>query len=152
MWNKKLYIKALMGIACLFLLIPAAAGQTACSKLDESQVDAEMKEKACELGSNLFLSYEKEEFKLMGDEATEEMQGIFTIEKQKKDHKAIKQAYGAFESMYYIETWINESAGLIIFRFRANFSGITNKPEVRVVFDNDGKLSGFWLMPWKDEI
>ena len=152
MRNKKVYVLALAMLAWMFLCLPQAAGQSACSKLDETQVDEAMKQKAYELGSNLFLSYEKGEFQLMGDEATEEMQGIFTIEKQKQDHKAIKQAYGAFESMYYAETWVNQSAGLIIFRFRANFSGITSKPEVRVVFDNDGKLAGLWLMPWKDQL
>jgi hypothetical protein len=152
MAHKRLSVKALIIITCILLPAAEAAGESSLFKMKESEVDAAMKEKAYELGLNIFLTYEKEEFKLMGDEATEDMRKIFTIDKQRQDHETIKQLFGEFESMDYAETWINLDGGYIIFRFIGHFSGSTEKLEIRVVLDEKERLAGLWLLPWKDKL
>jgi len=111
-----------------------------------------MKAKASDLGTNILLSYEKGKYKLLGEEATEEMRLGLTIEKQKEAHEAIKNVYDAFKSMDYVETWINKDKSLHIFRFKGNFTAGDSKPEIRVVLDNNGKLAGLWLKPGNNEL
>jgi hypothetical protein len=38
----------------------------------------------------------------------------------------------------------------VLYRFKGTFSKGGSPAEVRVVYDTDGKLSGFWIKPWKD--
>jgi hypothetical protein len=39
-----------------------------------------------------------------------------------------------------------------VYRFRGTYSRTTAQPEIRVVYDPAGKVSGLWIKPWKDEI
>jgi hypothetical protein len=139
-------------VICLVFLMTAAGCQPEYAKLDETKVDSAMKTKALDLGTKILLSYEKGKYQLLGEEATEEMRLGLTIEKQKEAHAAIKNVYGAFKSMDYVETWTNSDKSLFIFRFKGNFTAGDNKPEIRVVLDNNGKLAGLWLKPWNDEL
>jgi hypothetical protein len=39
-----------------------------------------------------------------------------------------------------------------VYRFKGTYSRTSEQPEIRVVFDSQGKISGLWLKPWRDEI
>ena len=138
-----------IGIFSLFLF-------TGCSskfeKLPESAVDTEMKQTAASIGKNILVSQKEGRFEPLGEEATEAMRAAFTPEEQRKGYLQLKSLFGEFESMEYVETYVpKQGSKLFICRFRGKFSKNKNV-EVRVVMNEEGKLDGFWLKPWKKKI
>ena len=90
-------------------------------------------------------------FIALGEEATLTMQKGLSPEKQKLSYEQIKGMFGDFESLYYYETCVPiEGESHNVYRFKGNFESAS--PEIRVVMNNDNKLSGFWIKPWKDTL
>ena len=71
---------------------------------------------------------------------------------QKSADKALEAEIGDFKSMTYVEAVRSVPAQFVLYRFKGTFSKGAQPLEVRVVFDTDGKISGFWVRPWKDKI
>ena len=87
------------------------------------------------------------------EEAIEDFRTGFTAEVQRHNHQTIRQLYGAFEGLDYIETRSMDShPHLLIHRFKGRYSTASSVPEVRVVLDRDGRLAGLWIKPWQDEM
>jgi hypothetical protein len=122
------------------------------SKLPESQVDRDARANAESLATSILASYEAENYRPLGDEATDAMRLALTVEKQKEAHASVKNVYGAFKSLEYAQTWVNPDKTIYVYRFRGNFEAADKAPEVRVVFDKAGKLAGFWIRPWNDSL
>ena len=124
--------------------------QSQISKIDEKNVDVNMKAIAEKIGNNILIAYKEGRYETLGDEATKQVREGLTPEVQKNAHNDIKSHYGEFVSMEYQETWTDGT--YMIFRFKAIYDKTQEKPEIRVVMNKDSKLDGLWLKPWKDEL
>lgn len=99
---------------------------------------------------DLMSSWSIGHFKPLGDKATAVMQSLLTPKRQKETYQAVSALFGAYQSMTFIEAWEpKKRLTSAIYRFKACFSNSYERPEIRVVIDDSGRLSGFWIKPWR---
>jgi hypothetical protein len=130
---------------------PAAAKGSRYSRVPPDQVDPKRREAAETFASRYEQTRAQGSYAPLGDEATEEVRTGLTVHKQKAAQQQITEQFGEFESLEFVEAWrVNASPESTIYRFRATFT--KGRPEIRVVHDARGKVSGFWLKPWRDSL
>ncbi|MYA24226.1 MAG: hypothetical protein F4Z30_16260 [Gemmatimonadetes bacterium] len=129
------------------LLPGTAAPQTVTS----APVQSEQHHLAAQLATQILQAHEQGRFEALGPEAAEGFRKAFTAEIQRHSYQQLRQLFGTFEGLDFVETHSIESQPhLLIHRFRGRYS--TASPEVRVVLDQDGKLTGLWIKPWQDQM
>ena len=129
------------------LLPGTAAPQTVAS----APVQSEQHQLAAQLATEILQAHEQGRFEALGPEATEGFRKAFTAEIQRHSYQQLRQLFGTFEGLDFVETHSIESQpNLLIHRFRGRYS--TSSPEVRVVLDQDGKLTGLWIKPWQAQM
>ena len=130
------------------LLPGTAAPQTVAS----APVQSEQRKLAAQLATQILQAHEQGRFEALGpEEATESFRKAFTAEVQRHSYQQLRQLFGAFEGLDFVETRSVESQPhLLVHRFRGQYS--TASPEVRVVLDQDGKLAGLWIKPWQEQM
>ena len=129
------------------LLPGTAAPQTVAS----APVQSEQHHQAARLATQILQAHEQGRFEALGPEATEGFRKAFTAEIQRHSYQQLRQLFGTFEGLDFVESRSIESQPhLLIHRFRGRYS--TASPEVRVVLDQDGKLTGLWIKPWQDQM
>ncbi len=101
------------------------------------------------IARDLMASWSSEGFEPLGNKANAVMQSLLTPERQKETYQAISALFGTYESLTFVEAW-GPVKGLpsVVYRFKARFSNSDERPEIRIVIDQGGKLSGFWIKPW----
>ncbi|MGO9118377.1 MAG: hypothetical protein ACLQPD_12325 [Desulfomonilaceae bacterium] len=124
------------------------------SKIPQSEVNSGYVEKSAQLMGSLYDKWQNGTFEPVGDEFTLEMQKGLSPELQKQSFEQIRSAFGEYQGMTFVEAL---TARFLIprgtvYRFKGSYSRTPAQPEIRVVFDPAGKISGLWLKPWKDEI
>ena len=132
----------------------AAASSFLFSKVPQSEVNAEYVQQASQIMGSLYAKWQNGEFEPVGDEFTPEMQKGLTPELQTQTFEQISTTFGDFRGMAFVEAL---TARFLIprgnvYRFKATYSRTSEQPEIRVVFDSNGKISGLWLKPWRDEL
>ncbi|MCD4696963.1 MAG: DUF3887 domain-containing protein [Bacteroidales bacterium] len=122
-------------------------------KLNEKSISETDMNFAVMMAKNLLEGQKSSNIYLLDeDEATREMVKNLTETKQTTAYEHIKDMFGDFESIEFTEVWESISdKTYTIFRFRGEFSESQEKPEIRIVLNEAGKLSGFWIRQWKDE-
>ena len=130
------------------LLPGTAAPQTVAS----APVQSEQHQLAAQLATQILQAHEQGRFEALGpEEAIESFRKAFTAEIQRHSYQQLRQLFGTFEGLDFVETHSIESQpNLLIHRFRGRYS--TASPEVRVVLDQDGKLAGLWIKPWQEKM
>ena len=114
-------------------------------------VQSEQHHLAAQLATQILQAHEQGRFEALGPEATEGFRKAFTAEIQRHSYQQLRQLFGTFEGLDFVETHsIENQPHLLIHRFRGQYS--TASPEVRVVLDQDGKLTGLWIKPWQDQM
>ena len=131
------------------------AAQPATPKEPEMQhlrTESEQRHLAAQLATQILQAHEQGRFEALGpEEATDKFRRAFTAEVQRHSHQQLRQLFGTFEGLDFVETHSIESQpNLLIHRFRGRYS--TASPEVRVVLDQDGKLTGLWIKPWQEQM
>ncbi len=119
------------------------------SKLAADKVNKKHKEAAEKFGKDFFDNCTKGKCKALGDEAIKAVKDGFPVDKQKAAYDGWVKGYGKFKELTYVEAYEIPSKKLVAFRFKGVFE--KDKPEVRIVIDKDGKVAGFFLIPWKDK-
>ena len=132
------------------VFVVAIAPQTVASV----PVQSDQRQLAAQLATRILEGHEQGRFEALGpEEATEKFRNGFTAEAQRLNHQTIRQLFGAFEGLDYIETrFMDSQPHLLIHRFKGRYGAASNVPEVRVVLDRDGKLAGLWIKLWQDEL
>ncbi|MCE2448298.1 MAG: hypothetical protein J4F35_07925 [Candidatus Latescibacteria bacterium] len=129
------------------LLPRTAAPQTVAS----APIQSEQHQLAAQLATQILQAHEQGRFEALGTEATEGFRRAFTAEIQRHSYQQLRQLFGTFEGLDFVETRSIESQPhLLIHRFKGRYS--TTSPEVRVVLDQDGKLAGLWIKPYQDQM
>ncbi|NJX16033.1 hypothetical protein [Tamlana crocina] len=102
--------------------------------------------------SHKLLSSQKEGgfYELTKEEATERMIQGLNEAVQKESYKRIKQAFGNYKNLELDTIFaIKEDQTYHVFRFKGEFE-VNEKVEIRTVLNLEGKLAGFFVVPWKE--
>ena len=130
-----------------------AAGRLLPGTAASAPVQSEQRHLAEQLATQILQAHEQGRFEALGPEATESFRRAFTAETQRHSHQNIRQLFGAFEGLDFVETQSLESQPhLLIHRFRGRYGSASQALEVRVVLDRDGKLAGLWIKPWQEQM
>jgi hypothetical protein len=139
----------LISLCVVLGILAAGCGKSDFRKLPDSEVNASMRASAQDLASRILTSWRDGRFEPLGEEATLALQSGLTPEMQKQSYEQIRGMFGDFQSLEYAETWMpTDGSSLFIFRFKGRFARTETAPEIRVVLDGEGKLSGLWIKPW----
>ncbi len=144
-----------LGITLAFALACSSAGcgKPQLEKVAEESVDATKKASAEAMGTKILTAWAKDEYPLLGEEAAEPFRKAHNAEDaQRAADKSIEKEIGSFQAMTYHETLRTKDGKMDVFRFKATFDKSKVASEVRVVLDAQGKLTGFWVKPWKDQL
>lgn len=137
-----------------FVLFAATACKQGFEKIPDSEVNTEQKNAAHAFATRILKAHEEGKFAALPEsQATADFRKAFDPAKQKSSHESIKGLWGDFVSARYIETAKPKDGTLLrLYRFRGKFKGAAVEPEIRVVYDGQGKISGFWLKSWHDTV
>lgn len=137
----------------LAAMLVFGCGGTKFNKVPEGEVDGSQKAAAEKFGSSVLAAWAKDQYPKVDVPADPKFkEGQDDEAKQKAADKSIEAQMGNFQSMTYHETQKSEPAKFVIYRFKGKFSKSEAPAEVRLVYDTEGKLSGFWIKPWKDSL
>ncbi len=142
-----------MVMMCLPGLTHAQA-PTGVTVIEPNKVNADQVAKGAQLIDRLYQRWQNDEFEKVGDEFSAEMQRGLTPELQKQTYEQTVPQFGAFQKVTFVSALSGGSLapGGFIYRYRAKYSKAAEEPEIRLVFDHLGKISGMWLKPWNDEL
>lgn len=145
-----------MAITRLTLVLGAALALGACNrtsfeKIPASQINQAQKKFAEEWATRTMTAWEQGKYPQVGQEATREFRGIHNDEKrQRAIHKFVKGKVGKFQSLSFHEAVRTKPPQTIAYRFKGDFE--QGEPEIRVVFDLEGKLANHVVKPWHDKV
>jgi hypothetical protein len=121
-------------------------------KLDEKSTDKKQMEFAKNFANTYFSKQISGSFyQFSQDEATEDMIRLLTAEKQKQVYAQVKSGFGEYKSLAYAQTWSDSNSKMVIYRFSGIF-GDGNKLEIRVVLNQQGRIAGFFIKPWAENL
>jgi hypothetical protein len=110
-------------------------------------------EKAVEIVNGLYAKWGQDIFDPVSDEFDSKMQQGLTPDLQRRAFYDVKRMFGDYSGMTFYEALTQRFFGGTVYRFKGSFSqGAGNQPEIRVVFDKQGKISGLWIKPWAEEM
>lgn len=140
-------------LACIIVATAVGDGYalraTKYTKVPEKQVDVKQKDLARTIASSILKGWREGKFEPFPDDFDDEVKKISTPEAQKKAAHRIKELFGEYKGLEYFETaTVSIMPGVVFYRFKGTFSGTKENPEVLMVFDAKGKITGFWVKPW----
>ncbi len=134
-------------------MVMSAQAQPVFKPVPSDQVNKAELEKARRIADTTLSNWRDGKFEPRSDEFTEAMKTASTPDRQKMSYEAIKDMFGDYRSLDYVEAVTSKDVpGLIVYRFRGTFSGSDTKPEIRVVMNREGKVAGFWIKPWSAQL
>ena len=133
------------------IVILCGCSRTHFEKLPDAQVDQSQKAAAEAWATGILRAWAQDQYPLPGNELSEEMKPGQSEAHQKDSDKGIESDFGDFKSMSYVETRVSDPARFVIYRFHGTFTK-SDQTEVRMVYDLDGKIDGFWIKVWRDSM
>ena len=127
--------------------------QTHYIKADTSNIDKEELSFAKSL-SNKILTEQKNGgyYVLSNEEATAKMTEGLNESLQKKSYQQIKSMFGDYKDLKFESLMIGTKGNKYsIYRFKGNFDS-NSDVEIRAVLDQQKKLAGFFIKPWKENL
>nr|WKN39767.1 hypothetical protein K4G66_13810 [Tunicatimonas sp. TK19036] len=129
-----------------------ALAQSGYRKLSDEEMQASSLKTAQTLAEAMLTAQKKgQAYTFSETEATPAIRGDFSAEKQLQTYSAIKELFGDYQSLTFVEAYQTTNAPAYqIFRFRGDFEKGTTQPEVRVVLNDSTQLAGFFITPWQE--
>ncbi len=115
--------------------------------IPEPEVNQTQKIAAESWATHRLTSWAKDEYPVPKDDVSEAMKPGESEARQKESYKKLEPITGGFKSMTYFETAKSEPPRFVIYRFKGTFTK-EDLVEVRMVYNLDGKIDGFWIKPW----
>ena len=142
-----------IGVGALVAFTALACSKVEMDPIPEAELDAKRQASAQAIGTRILTEWAKDEYKPLGDEAREEFRKAHNdVDAQRTADKQIEGALGTFQSMTFSQALRTKDKKAEVYRFKGVFDKASDPAEVRVVLDDQGRLSGFWVKPWKDTI
>lgn len=119
-------------------------------KASETEINQETVQMVEQFATDYLTKLKNGEHYEFQDEATEQLKNGLSKEVQMGSYKQVQEAYGDFESLEFIEMRVQEKEPIMnIYRLKGKFGSGKNL-EVRVVLNEEQKISGFWIREWSD--
>jgi len=118
-------------------------------RVPADQVDQAQLQTAERVAFRTLSAWRDGQFGPLGDDYSDVMKQALDSRQQRAAQESIA-SFGAFESLEFVEALSSDKdEARHIYRFRGSFSKSKGKQEIRVVMDVRGKVSGFWIKPWR---
>lgn len=129
-------------------------GQNNFQKLNAEAVSQTELRQAISMAEKLLIGQKSGDIYLLSEkEAIPAVVQGLTKDVQTSSYTSIREMFGDYESMTFKEAWtLTADEVFTIYRFEGTFTDIQDHPEIRLVFNKDSKLSGFWIKPWEDDL
>ena len=120
-------------------------------KLALSEIDNSQKNKAYELGKRVLMTCNTSKFKPFNEsEATLSVIKNTTEERLTKTCTRFRQYYGTFIDLQLIEVYKNNTDGTTVFRYKALYTKKVANKELRVLMNEENKVSSIKSLDWVD--
>lgn len=143
-----------MPILVFTVLLSSCGKSQSFQKLDASNIDNEKLKLAKELTTRILNTQKAGSYyQLTTEEAETRMISAFTETVQRSAYDQVSGAYGDYEKLEFKHVVVPTDGTLYeIYRFKGIFQSEDASIEIRTVLNAKGKLAGFFLKPWKDEM
>ena len=145
--------KILVPAALIFAFSLSTNAQKVFKKLGDNEVSQSELRVAISLSEKLMLGQKTGDIYILSeDEAIPQVAKGLTKDIQISSYESVSSMFGEYESMQFSEAWNTESDQIYtIYRFIGTFSKSTEKAEIRLVFNTETKLAGFFILQWDDD-
>lgn len=155
MYNKKTTMKKIISLMLFLLISISSSCQTNSNfkKVEKSDSNKMKIEFAKELSDKILVAQKNGGFyKLTYKEAGYKMINGLNESLQKKSYEQIKNLFGDYKNLEF-KSLMQSIKGrkYEIYRFIGEFESNSNV-EIRTVLNEEGKLAGFFIKPWKDKL
>ena len=122
-------------------------------EIDKSNIDQTLLEFATELSRKILMKQRNGTYyQFTEDEATRQMIEGLNQSLQESSYKKIKALFGDFRDLKFNSLWEpKDDSGMKIYRFKGDFESNTDT-EIRTVLDKEGKLAGFFIKLWSEDL
>jgi len=122
-------------------------------EVDHSNIDKSQLEFATELSQKILVKQRNGTYhQLTEDEATPQMIEGLNQSIQQSSYKQIKTLFGDFKGLKFSSVMEPiDNSGMKIYRFKGDFESNIDT-EIRTVMDKEGKLAGFFVKFWNEEL
>ena len=149
--KKQLLRTSFINLTVMCLCVSVTACSQSANDLEKTEGDPELNGMAIAFVNDFFSTMKNGSAYNFSEKGTDMMVKNLTPEIQKKVYDDISRECGEFIKAAYAETYVQKSApDFRILRLKADFSDCDKKWELRVVYDNDKKIAGYWIKPWND--
>jgi hypothetical protein len=146
-------LSALITIAILTGSVTDTSAQSPFQQVPESKINKEHKSKAQKAAIDTLTNWREGKYEPRSDDYTDAMKEASTPARQKAAYQNITALFGDFKDLKYVEAVASKNyPSIVVYRFKGTFTGTKDQPEIRVVIDSEGKVAGFFIKPWKDEL
>ena len=146
-------MKKLAFLVCVFLMISSQSNSQTASKLNDSELNAAKVEFARKFASDYLNKLKSGSYYNFQDEAIDPLKNQLTENTQKLIYKQLKMQFGDFQSLEFAEAFSpDNNPAIVIYRFKGKFDKANENLEIRVVLNEAGKIAGFWIKKWLDEL
>lgn len=140
-------------VILLAIIVGTAWAQSSFKPVPANQINEEQREKAAQIAHAEFTKWRSGTFDPLTDAFTAQMRQAMTPAVQRSAYEQTKAIFGDFKSLSFAEAVASpDMPGTIVYRFRGKFDKSSDDPEIRVVMDSEGKVSGLWLKPWSAQL
>ena len=139
-------------IFTIFLGISACISQNDFARVAESELDTQKIAYASQLADRM-LNAQKEGryYALRENEATRQMIDGLNEKAQKKSYMSLKAIFGDYKDLEFDHMMKSKSGSYLgVYRFKGSFEHQKADVEIRVVLDDQDKLAGFFVRPWRE--
>lgn len=121
-------------------------------KVADQEVNETSQQVAQDFATSFLNTIKQGETYDLKDNAIPQMKQQFTEEAQKQIYSQLNQVFGDFESLNFSEAYNVKDQPYTIYRYKSDFTKIDQEAEVRIVLNEENKIAGFFVVPWKDEL
>lgn len=140
----------LLSILCLF----SCNAQQEFKKVEDSEIDNNRLDFATSITHNILLAQKNGGYyNLKKEEAIEAMVTGLDEKLQKDTYAQISGLFGEYQIIEFDHLMKSVGEPIYeIYRFKGKFEKPEANVEVRAVLDSNGKLAGFFIKPWQEEL
>jgi len=147
-------IKFINGLIIFLVTMTCCQSNQDFIKVSRSEIDQDRLLFATQLSDKIMTTLKIGGFyQLTEKEAISIMVKGFTEILQRQAYEQVKGLFGEYKGLVF-DHLLKTTDGTLykIYRFRGQFESTEAKVEIRAVLNSQGKLAGFFIKPWMDEL
>ncbi len=147
------FIVCMCVAALLGVVVTHASAQSPFKQLPPAALNQAQKDKAEKFALTTLTAWRTGKFEIGSGELTPELKTASTPEANERAYRGIKELFGDFESLEFVEAVTSPNLPqYVLYRCKGKFTKSSDRPEIRVVFNKQGQVAGFWIKPWRDQV